>query len=59
MGVKWVYVGATRKRGGLPEATAEGMDAALAWVLAAAVVVLAAFGVLGEMRGSRRPAPGR
>ena len=36
-----------------------GVAAALAWVLAAAVVILAVFGVLGEMRGVRRPAPGR
>jgi putative peptide zinc metalloprotease protein len=41
--------------GFLPDALA----AALAWVLAAAVVILAALGVLGEMRGARRPAPGR
>ena len=33
--------------------------AALAWVLAAAVVVLAVLGMLGELRGARRPAPGR
>ena len=39
----------------LPDAVASG----LAWVLAAAVGILAGFGVLGEMRGARRPAPGR
>ena len=39
----------------LPDALAAG----LAWVLAAVVVLLVAFGVLGEMRGARRPAPGR
>jgi putative peptide zinc metalloprotease protein len=33
--------------------------AALAWVLAAAVVALAVLGMLGELRGARRPAPGR
>jgi putative peptide zinc metalloprotease protein len=33
--------------------------AGLAWVLAAAVVVLAVASMLGELRGARRPAPGR
>ena len=33
--------------------------AGLAWALAAAVVVLAVFGMLAELRGTRRPAPGR
>jgi putative peptide zinc metalloprotease protein len=33
--------------------------AALAWVLAAAVVVLAIAGMVAELRGGRRPAPGR
>ena len=33
--------------------------AGLAWALAAAVVVLAVAGVAGELRGARRPAPGR
>lgn len=33
--------------------------AALAWVLAAAVVILAIGGMLAELRGARRPAPGR
>ena len=33
--------------------------AALVWVLAAGVVVLAVVGMLGELRGVRRPAPGR
>jgi len=31
----------------------------VAWALAAAVVVLAVTGVAGELRGARRPAPGR
>jgi hypothetical protein len=35
------------------------VSAALVWVLAAAVIALVAAGVLGEMRGVRRPAPGR
>lgn len=39
----------------LTEAVAVGF----AWVLAAAVVVLAVAGMLGELRGRRRPAPGR
>ena len=33
--------------------------AGLAWALVAAVVALAVFGMLGELRGARRPAPGR
>jgi putative peptide zinc metalloprotease protein len=33
--------------------------AGLAWALAAAVVVLAVAGMLSELRGARRPAPGR
>jgi CRP-like cAMP-binding protein/Zn-dependent protease len=33
--------------------------AALAWALAAAVVVLAIAGMVAELRGARRPAPGR
>ena len=33
--------------------------AGLAWALAAAVVILAVAGMLGELRGARRPAPGR
>ena len=33
--------------------------AGLAWALAAAVVVLAVAGMFGELRGARRPAPGR
>jgi putative peptide zinc metalloprotease protein len=33
--------------------------AGVAWALAAAVVVLAVAGVAGELRGARRPAPGR
>lgn len=35
------------------------MAAGLAWVLAAAVVLLAIGGMLAELRGARRPAPGR
>jgi putative peptide zinc metalloprotease protein len=37
----------------------DAVAAALAWTLAAAVVVLAVIGMLGELRGVRRPAPGR
>ncbi|MBA2625017.1 MAG: hypothetical protein H0U89_05380 [Acidimicrobiia bacterium] len=37
----------------------DAVAAGLAWALAAAVVVLAVFGMLGELRGARRPAPGR
>jgi putative peptide zinc metalloprotease protein len=39
----------------LPDPVAAG----LAWALAAAVVVLVVAGMLGELRGGRRPAPGR
>ena len=37
----------------------DAVAAGLAWALAAAVVVLAVAGMLGELRGARRPAPGR
>lgn len=37
----------------------DAVAAGLAWALAAAVVVLAVAGMLGELRGVRRPAPGR
>ena len=37
----------------------DAVAAGLAWTLAAAVVVLAVTGMLGELRGARRPAPGR
>jgi hypothetical protein len=37
----------------------DAVTAGLAWALAAAVVVLAVAGMLGEPRGARRPAPGR
>ena len=37
----------------------DAVAAGLAWVLAAAVVVLVVAGMLGELRGARRPAPGR
>lgn len=37
----------------------DAVAAGLAWALAAAAVVLAAAGMLGELCGARRPAPGR
>jgi putative peptide zinc metalloprotease protein len=37
----------------------DAVAAGLAWVLAAAVVLLAAAGVAGELGGARRPASGR
>jgi hypothetical protein len=37
----------------------DAVAAALAWALAAAVVILAALSVTGELRGARRPTPGR
>jgi ascorbate-specific PTS system EIIC-type component UlaA len=37
----------------------DAVAAGLAWALAAAVVVLAVAGMLGELRGVRPPAPGR
>jgi hypothetical protein len=37
----------------------DAVAAGLAWALAAAVVVLAVAGMLGELRGARRPAPSR
>ncbi|HZB07834.1 MAG TPA: hypothetical protein VE525_01845 [Rubrobacter sp.] len=39
--------------------TPGGLKGHLAWVLAAVIVILADFGVMGELRGARRPASGR
>lgn len=46
-------------QGWLAQIVPDALAAGLAWVLAALVVVLATFGMLGELRGARRPAPGR
>jgi putative peptide zinc metalloprotease protein len=46
-------------QGWLAQLVPEAVAAGLAWVLAALVVVLATVGVLGELRGARRPVPCR
>lgn len=46
-------------QGWLESVVSGQVAAALAWALAAAVVVLAIGGMVAELRGTRRPAPGR
>lgn len=46
-------------QGWLESVVSSPVAAALAWALAALVVVLAIGGMLAELRGARRPAPGR
>ncbi len=46
-------------QGWLESVVSGPVAAALAWALAAAVVFLAIGGMLAELRGARRPAPGR